>query len=68
MDNCTVYEGHARFESPTEVSVARTQLTAKRIFINVGGRAQTPAMPGLDQVDYFTNSSMMEIDFLPRHL
>jgi pyruvate/2-oxoglutarate dehydrogenase complex dihydrolipoamide dehydrogenase (E3) component len=68
MDNCTVYEGHARFESPTEVSVARTQLTAKRIFINVGGRAQTPAMPGLDQVDYLTNSSMMEIDFLPRHL
>jgi pyruvate/2-oxoglutarate dehydrogenase complex dihydrolipoamide dehydrogenase (E3) component len=68
IDNCTVYEGHARFESPTEVSVARTQLTAKRIFINVGGRAQTPAMPGLDQVDYLTNSSMMEIDFLPRHL
>jgi pyruvate/2-oxoglutarate dehydrogenase complex dihydrolipoamide dehydrogenase (E3) component len=68
MDNCTVYEGHARFESPTEVSVARTQLTAKRIFINVGGRAQTPEMPGLDQVDYLTNSSMMEIDFLPRHL
>jgi pyruvate/2-oxoglutarate dehydrogenase complex dihydrolipoamide dehydrogenase (E3) component len=68
MDNCTVYEGHAQFESPTEVSVAGTQLTAKRIFINVGGRAQTPAMPGLDQVDYLTNGSMMEIDFLPRHL
>ena len=68
MDNCTVYEGHAQFESPTEVSVAGTQLTAKRIFINVGGRAQIPAMPGLDQVDYLTNSSMMEVDFLPRHL
>ncbi len=68
MENCTVYEGHAQFESPTEVSVARTQLTAKRIFINVGGRVRTPAMPGLDQVDYLTNSSMMEIDFLPRHL
>jgi pyruvate/2-oxoglutarate dehydrogenase complex dihydrolipoamide dehydrogenase (E3) component len=68
MDNCRVYEGHAQFESPTEVSVAGTQLTAKRIFINVGGRAQTPAMPGLDQVDYLTNSSMMEVDFLPRHL
>ncbi|HEY5707243.1 MAG TPA: FAD-containing oxidoreductase [Terrimicrobiaceae bacterium] len=68
MENCTVYHGHAQFESPTEVSVARTQLTAKRIFINVGGRFRTPAMPGLDQVDYLTNSSMMEIDFLPRHL
>jgi pyruvate/2-oxoglutarate dehydrogenase complex dihydrolipoamide dehydrogenase (E3) component len=25
-------------------------------------------MPGLDQVDYLTNSSLMEVDFLPRHL
>ena len=68
MANCTVYEGHARFESPTELSVGTTQLTAKRIFINVGGRPQAPAMPGLDQVDYLTSSSMMAIDFLPRHL
>ena len=68
MANCTVYEGHARFESPTELSVGTTRLTAKRIFINVGGRPQAPAMPGLDQVDYLTSSSMMEIDFLPRHL
>jgi pyruvate/2-oxoglutarate dehydrogenase complex dihydrolipoamide dehydrogenase (E3) component len=37
MDNCTVYEGHARFESPQEVSVGPHRLTAKRIFINVGG-------------------------------
>jgi pyruvate/2-oxoglutarate dehydrogenase complex dihydrolipoamide dehydrogenase (E3) component len=68
MKNCTVYEGHARFEAPHEVSVGETRLTAERIFINVGGRALVPPMPGLDQVDYLTNSSMMEIDFLPRHL
>src|SRR5262249_28635027 len=68
MKNCAVYEGHARFESPHEVSVGKTRLTAERIFINVGGRALAPPMPGLDQVDYLTNSSMMEIDFLPRHL
>jgi pyruvate/2-oxoglutarate dehydrogenase complex dihydrolipoamide dehydrogenase (E3) component len=68
MQNCTVYEGHARFEAPREVSVGETRLTAERIFINVGGRALAPPMPGLDQVDYLTNASMMEIDFLPRHL
>ncbi len=68
MANCTVYEGHARFESPTDVSVGTTRLAAKRIFINVGGRPQAPAMPGFDQVDYLTSSSMMELDFLPRHL
>jgi len=68
MDNCTVYEGHARFESPENVSVGPHRLTAKRIFINVGGRAIVPQMPGLDQVEYLTNSSMMGVDFLPRHL
>src|SRR6266852_5104237 len=39
MEHCTVYEGHARFESPHEVSVGAQQLGAERIFINVGGRA-----------------------------
>src|SRR6266849_1416745 len=68
MENCTVYEGHARFESAREVSVGDTQIAAERIFINVGGRALVPPMPGLDQVDYLTNSSMMEVDFLPQHL
>jgi pyruvate/2-oxoglutarate dehydrogenase complex dihydrolipoamide dehydrogenase (E3) component len=68
MKNGTVYEGHARFESPREVSVGAERLAADRIFINVGGRAIVPQMPGLEQVEYLTNSSMMEVDFLPRHL
>jgi pyruvate/2-oxoglutarate dehydrogenase complex dihydrolipoamide dehydrogenase (E3) component len=68
MENCTVYEGQARFESPREVAVGSAKLTAERIFINVGGRAATPHMPGLEQVEYLTNSSMMNIDFLPEHL
>jgi pyruvate/2-oxoglutarate dehydrogenase complex dihydrolipoamide dehydrogenase (E3) component len=68
MENCRVYEGHARFESAHEVSVGPARLTADRIFINVGGRATVPQMPGLDQVPYLTNSSMMEVDFVPPHL
>jgi len=68
MDNCTVYEGHARFESPQEVSVGPHRLSAKRIFINVGARAVLPELPGLDQVQYLNNSSMMHVDFLPKHL
>ena len=68
MENCTVYQGHARFESPREVAVGSEKLTAERIFINAGGRARVPPLPGLDQVPYLTNSSMMEVDFLPRRL
>ena len=68
MDNCTVYEGHARFTGPREISVNGEQHSAGRIFINVGGRASTPDMPGLDTVRALNNSSMMAVDFLPDHL
>src|ERR1035438_3743773 len=68
LKNCTVFEGAARFESPFEASVGQRRITAKRIFINVGARAIVPSMPGLDQVKYLTNSSMMDVDFLPAHL
>src|SRR5262249_52339230 len=53
------------FESPREISVGDERLTADRIFINVGGRAVVPDMPGVDRVPYWTNSSMMAVDFLP---
>ena len=66
--NVTVYHGSARFESANEVSVGEARLTANRIFINVGGRAIIPDLPGLSEVEYLTNSSMMSVDFLPRHL
>jgi len=68
LEGCTVYEGHARFVADKKVAVNGFELGADRIFINVGGRASVPPIPGLDQVPYFTNSSMMDIDFLPAHL
>ncbi|HKM68751.1 MAG TPA: FAD-containing oxidoreductase [Stellaceae bacterium] len=68
LQNCTIYRGHARFVAAHEVQVGEAMLTAQRIFINVGGRAVVPTWPGLDQVAYLTNSSMMAVDFLPRHL
>src|ERR1035441_6965917 len=58
MKNGTVFQGHARFESPREVGVGADRLVADRIFINAGGRAIVPEMPGLEQVEYLTNSSM----------
>jgi pyruvate/2-oxoglutarate dehydrogenase complex dihydrolipoamide dehydrogenase (E3) component len=67
-ENCTVYQGHARFASPNVVSVGADQITAERIFINVGGRALVPDMPGVGDVPFLTNSSMMAVDFVPEHL
>jgi pyruvate/2-oxoglutarate dehydrogenase complex dihydrolipoamide dehydrogenase (E3) component len=68
LEGCTVYEGHARFVGPKEVGVGDEVLRADRIFINVGGRALVPPIPGLEQAPYLTNSSMMDVDFLPPHL
>jgi pyruvate/2-oxoglutarate dehydrogenase complex dihydrolipoamide dehydrogenase (E3) component len=66
--NCTVIQGHARFQSPHTVAVNDEVLQADKIFINVGGRASVPAMPGIRDVPFLTNSSIMEVDFLPEHL
>ena len=67
-EKLTVYEGHARFEDAHQVRVGDQLLEAGKFFINVGGRASTPPLPGLDQVSYFNNSTMMDVDFLPEHL
>ena len=66
--NMTVYHGHGQFESANTVRVNGESLEGQKIFLNVGARAFVPNLPGLDEIDYLTNSSMMEVDFLPEHL
>jgi pyruvate/2-oxoglutarate dehydrogenase complex dihydrolipoamide dehydrogenase (E3) component len=68
MCDLTVIEGHARFEGPDVVRVGESLLKAPRIFINVGGRASVPDMPGVGTVDYLTNTSILKLDTIPRHL
>lgn len=68
MDGCTVFRGHARFEDPHTMRVGDDVLHADRIFLNVGGRAVVPDIPGLSDVHYLTNVSILEIDTLPHHL
>jgi pyruvate/2-oxoglutarate dehydrogenase complex dihydrolipoamide dehydrogenase (E3) component len=66
--NITVCAGHARFESAKEISVDSDRLTSEKFFLDVGGRAVVPDLPGIHEIPYLTNSSIMEVDFLPRHL
>jgi pyruvate/2-oxoglutarate dehydrogenase complex dihydrolipoamide dehydrogenase (E3) component len=68
LQNVSVLRGHARFAGTTSVSVDGEQLSAAQIFVNVGGRPLVPKIPGVDQVPYLTNVSMMDIDFVPEHL
>ena len=68
LANCTVYQGHGRFAGDHRVRVGDQVLEAERIFINVGARAFVPPFPGVKDVDYLTNSTIMELDSLPEHL
>ncbi len=65
-ENLEVFEGHARFDSENVISVGDDKLEAEQIFINVGGRAIH--LPGFEGIDHYTNSNIMDIDFLPEHL
>ena len=67
-ENCVLLCGHARFMSAHEIDVGGALLRAERCFIDVGARGVVPDLPGLDQVPYLDNASLMQLDTLPGHL
>jgi pyruvate/2-oxoglutarate dehydrogenase complex dihydrolipoamide dehydrogenase (E3) component len=66
--NITVYMGTAAFTSPTTVQVGEDLLEAPQIFVNVGGRATIPNLPGVGKVPHLDNTSLLALDVLPKHL
>ena len=66
--NVTVLEGQATFSGPHTVRVGTRELEAARIFINVGGRAAEPDMPGIADVPHLNNARIMHLQELPEHL
>jgi pyruvate/2-oxoglutarate dehydrogenase complex dihydrolipoamide dehydrogenase (E3) component len=68
LKDAKVYRGHARFVGKDVVKVNDDELSADMIFVDVGGRPRIPKMPGLDTVPYWTNVTMMGLDFVPAHL
>lgn len=68
MANVELIRGHARFVGPRAIEVNGERLTAQRIFINVGGRAVEPDMPGIADVPVLTNTDMVALEEVPRHL
>jgi len=67
-EKVSVFTGTARFESPTTVRVGDEVLEAKQIFLNVGGRAAVPNLPGIHDIPFLTNSSLLALNVLPKHL
>lgn len=68
MPGCEAIHGHARFVSPHEIAVDGRKLRGEKIFLDIGGRALVPDMPGLASLPYLTNTSIMDLEALPEHL
>jgi pyruvate/2-oxoglutarate dehydrogenase complex dihydrolipoamide dehydrogenase (E3) component len=72
-DGVDLLMGEARFTGPKAIEVRLNgggirQLTAERIFLNVGARPSAPPLPGLDSVPTLDSTSIMELDVVPKHL
>jgi pyruvate/2-oxoglutarate dehydrogenase complex dihydrolipoamide dehydrogenase (E3) component len=68
LKHAEVIVGEARFVAPATLQVAGRQLTAPRIFLNVGARPVSPALGGIDRVPWLDNASIMQLQRLPEHL
>ncbi len=68
MAGLTLLRGHARFTGPGTIMVDGEELTAPRIFLNVGGRASVPDMPGVSDVPHLDNTDMVALEAVPKHL
>ena len=68
LENVDLIRGHAKFQGAKQIDVDGRVIEAEKIFLNVGARPFVPDLKGLEDVDYLTSSSMMEVDFLPKHL
>jgi pyruvate/2-oxoglutarate dehydrogenase complex dihydrolipoamide dehydrogenase (E3) component len=68
MPGLTLIRGHARFTGPRQIEVNGETLEAPQVFLNVGGRANVPDFPGIDEVDYLTNSTIIPLQAVPGHL
>jgi pyruvate/2-oxoglutarate dehydrogenase complex dihydrolipoamide dehydrogenase (E3) component len=68
MEHVTLLRGHARLTGPATAVVDGVEIGAPRIFLNVGGRATVPDMPGVSDVPYLDNTDIVALDRLPNHL
>ncbi|QCB43022.1 FAD-containing oxidoreductase [Sphingomonas sp. PAMC26645] len=68
MAGLTFLRGHARFTGPRTIAVDGEEMTAPRIFLNVGGRASVPDMPGVGDVPHLDNTDMVALEQVPKHL
>ena len=72
LENMDVYDGFGSFvgtkDGVHQVKVNDDTLEAEQVFINTGGRAFVPPIPGLKDVDYVDNRGILALKHLPKEL
>ena len=63
-----VIREYGKFISPTEVQAGDTVITARRVVIATGSGPFVPPIPGIDDVPYFTNETIFDLQDQPEHL
>jgi pyruvate/2-oxoglutarate dehydrogenase complex dihydrolipoamide dehydrogenase (E3) component len=66
--NLRFVRGHARFVGPRAIEVNGERHEAARLVVNVGARAATPDIPGLDAIPWLDSSRLLDLGELPAHL
>jgi pyruvate/2-oxoglutarate dehydrogenase complex dihydrolipoamide dehydrogenase (E3) component len=72
-ENIELIYGFAHFTGPKTLHIdlragGTRSLEAELIFLNTGLRAAIPSIPGLRDIPFLTNESIMELDAVPDHL
>nr|BAW85720.1 mercuric reductase [Bacillus sp. MER] len=61
-------KGEAKFVDEKTIEVNGMQLSAKRFLIATGASPPVPNIPGLDEVDYLTSTTLLELKKVPKRL
>ena len=72
-DNLDLIYGTASFTAEKEITVKLNTgevqvLTADKFFLNVGEHPMIPDIEGINEVEYLTSTSIMELQEIPEHL
>jgi len=61
-------EGEAVFINENQIDVNGKTLSAKRFMIATGASPSIPSINGLEEVDYLTSTSLLELEKIPKRL
>jgi pyruvate/2-oxoglutarate dehydrogenase complex dihydrolipoamide dehydrogenase (E3) component len=68
QENVTLYQGAATFVDAHTVSVNGDLLQGERIVIATGARSAVPPVPGLNEINFLTSTTVMSMEQLPAHM